>query len=106
MATFPIIESPGFTFNVATVHVNGFAAPADQQRPNARLLVAGFNAFDRAGRELHTDAATLAEQIDLAALIRWAGAVVAVHEAFPLTNETTPLDEAIHGLISALPRTP
>lgn len=37
---------------------------------NARLLAASFNAFDKAGRELGIDAATLAEGLDLAAFIR------------------------------------
>lgn len=36
---------------------------------DARLLAAGFNAFDRAGRSLGIDAATLAERLDLGALI-------------------------------------
>ncbi len=41
-----------------------------EQDANARLLAAGFNAFDKAGRELGIDAAALAESIDLAGLIR------------------------------------
>jgi hypothetical protein len=47
---------------------------------NARLLRAGFNAFDKAGRELGIDAATLAERIDLAELIRAANRVVVSSE--------------------------
>lgn len=37
---------------------------------NARLLAAAYNAFDRAGRELGVDAASLAQKIDLVTLIR------------------------------------
>ena len=70
MATFPIIESSGFTFNVATINTSGFCAPDSEQRANAKLLRASYNAFDKAGRALGVDAAELAEQIDLATLIR------------------------------------
>lgn len=39
-------------------------------KAEARLFAAAYTAFDKAGRELGLDAATLAESIDLAALIR------------------------------------
>jgi len=48
---------------------------------NARLLRAGFNAFDKAGRELGIDAATLAERIDLAEVIRYALDYATLHTA-------------------------
>lgn len=42
---------------------------------DARLLAAAYNAFDKAGRELGTDAAELAERIDIAGLVRQVGIV-------------------------------
>ncbi len=78
---------------------------------NARLLAAAFTAFDKAGRELGIDAATLAERIDLAAILR---------AAFNLTNgvyalDNRPIDPAhvdevaramfpLHSLFANLPK--
>lgn len=50
----------------------GYVCPWHLTEPNARLLCASFNAFDKAGRELSLDAATLAARIDITALIRLA----------------------------------
>ncbi len=77
-----LVGSPrlGFTLHALLPHDMGQSdalatvkSPAlDSTQANARLLAAAYTALDKAGRELGIDAATLAEGIDLAALVRLA----------------------------------
>ena len=68
-----------------------------QHKPNAALLAASYSAFDRAGRELGIDAATLAASLDLAALIR------AAREAVTEPSPDTPALIALARLLADLP---
>lgn len=73
-------ELPGF--RVADV-VGPKGPDGEPERlANRRLLAAGFNSFDRAGRELGVDAAVLAETIDLVTL--WRTAAIAC--GYPSNN--------------------
>lgn len=60
---------------IAYLANTGLFKATETQRANARLLAAGYTAFDKAGRELGVDAAELAEKLDLTALINAALAV-------------------------------
>lgn len=68
---------------------------------NARLLAASYTAFDKAARALGLDAATLAEGIDLAALIRAAREAREAMENMRqgrFRGSVKSIDEALKGL--------
>ncbi len=69
---------------------------------NARLLAAGYNAFDRAGRELGIDAAALAGKIDLARLIRAARDLAANARKQPARAAYSVKEDEINALCDAL----
>lgn len=62
-----IRNSEGFIVAVVNQYAAKFKDKRDER--NARLLATSYTAFDKAGRALGVDAAELAEQIDLPALI-------------------------------------
>ncbi len=57
---------------VAGVHGPNLLSRGDERRANRALLAAAYTSYDRAGRELGVDAATLAQSIDLEEVIRYA----------------------------------
>jgi hypothetical protein len=77
------IYDAGSTFCVA--HVSSKA--------DANLLAAAYNAFDKAGRELGVDAATLAAQIDIAAILTALREMVIANHGLPMrpTDEADPV---------------
>ncbi len=59
--------------SIASVCGPNASARRVERDANRRLLASAYTAFDKAGRELGVDAATLAERIDLAKLVRLSG---------------------------------
>jgi hypothetical protein len=53
---------------------------------DAELLAAAYTAFDRAGRELGIDAATLARSVDLVGILRFISTIKDMEPSGPLTK--------------------
>jgi hypothetical protein len=81
---------------------NGIRDP--ETEANARLLTAGYNAFDKAGRALGVDATELAEAIDLAALVTAAREVIGELDHDTLGAGTSARVLKLDGLLARLPR--
>lgn len=123
MSTTPNAQTPGPLY-VGTGHAIQTGDPASLSRgriladlthsdqrdlgAEARLFAASYTLLDRAGRNLGVDAATLAERLDLAALIRAAREANATLATFAANGGRLSIDEwsrtqqrlaeALHGL--------
>ncbi len=97
----PLFElEPGETKPIKRLYAaNGAAVVACHDlatidEPDARLLAAAYTAFDKAGRELGIDAATLAERIDLADVICFALDYAKLHTDVHARQEVGRPDQA------------